>query len=296
MVTRPDYDRWVAVDAVIFDWGGTLTPWHTIDAAQLWSAVCAPHYPADEAAVRAAALHAAELTLWGEAVASQRSATMTTLFELAGVAATEAVLASYLDAWEPHTFTDPDAPEVLGYLREQGIRVGVLSNTMWPRAWHEQVFRRDGVIDLLDGAVYTSEIDWTKPHPEAFRAAMNAIGASDPARCVFVGDRPFDDIHGAKGAGLRAVLIRGSEVPPYEAARPDAVISRLRDLRPVIAELGRPAASGCAAASRAERGRPDPARAGHRDDARAAPARGRSRTTGRSGSPRTRTRRARSSG
>ncbi len=241
MVTRPDYDRWVAVDAVIFDWGGTLTPWHTIDAAQLWSAVCAPHYPADEAAVRAAALHAAELTLWGEAVASQRSATMTTLFELAGVAATEAVLASYLDAWEPHTFTDPDAPEVLGYLREQGIRVGVLSNTMWPRAWHEQVFRRDGVIDLLDGAVYTSEIDWTKPHPEAFRAAMNAIGASDPARCVFVGDRPFDDIHGAKGAGLQAVLIRGSEVPPYEAARPDAVISRLRDLRPVIASW----AAGC---------------------------------------------------
>jgi putative hydrolase of the HAD superfamily len=35
----------VGLDAVIFDWGGTLTPWHTIDGAQLWSAVCEPHFP-----------------------------------------------------------------------------------------------------------------------------------------------------------------------------------------------------------------------------------------------------------
>jgi hypothetical protein len=29
---------------------------------------------------------------------------------------------------------------------------------MWPREWHEDVFRRDGVLDLIDGAVYSSEI------------------------------------------------------------------------------------------------------------------------------------------
>jgi putative hydrolase of the HAD superfamily len=221
----------VAIDAVIFDWGGTLTPWHTIDGAELWSAVCAPHYPAGEAAARAAALHAAEVALWREAVTSQRSATMNALFELAGVAATEAFVASYVGAWEPHTFTDPDAQELLGYLRDLGVRIGVLSNTMWPRSWHEAVFRRDGVLDLIDGAVYTSEIDWTKPHPDAFRSAMTAVGVSDPARCVFVGDRPYDDIHGAKSAGMRAVLIPNSDVPPYAAAEPDAVIGRLADLR-----------------------------------------------------------------
>jgi putative hydrolase of the HAD superfamily len=159
---------------------------------------------------------------------------MNALFELAGVAATEAFVASYVGAWEPHTFTDPDAQELLGYLRDLGVRIGVLSNTMWPRSWHEAVFRRDGVLDLIDGAVYTSEIDWTKPHPDAFRSAMTAVGVSDPARCVFVGDRPYDDIHGAKSAGMRAVLIPNSDVPPYAAAEPDAVIGRLADLRLLI--------------------------------------------------------------
>jgi putative hydrolase of the HAD superfamily len=224
----------VGIDAVIFDWGGTLTPWHSIDVAELWSAVCTPHFPADQAVATAAALHAAESALWRAAFAEHRSATMAALFELAGVTATAPFLASYVEAWEPHTFTDPDAPELLGFLRESGIKVGVLSNTMWPRSWHEDVFRRDGVLDLIDGAVYSSEIDWTKPHPEAFAAAMTAVDVADPARCVFVGDRPFDDVHGAKRVGMRAVLIPNSDVPPFEAAVPDAVIGSLSELRALI--------------------------------------------------------------
>jgi putative hydrolase of the HAD superfamily len=225
----------VAVDAVIFDWGGTLSPWHTIDAAQMWASVCAPHFPAADAAARAAALHAAERQLWRLSEQEHRSATMDAVFELAGVTASAAVLASYLRAWEPHTHTDPDVPDLFRHLRERGIRIGVLSNTMWPRRWHDDVFRRDGVLDLIDGAIYTSEIDWTKPHPAAFRAAMTAIGVSDPDRCVFVGDRPFDDVHGAQQAGLRAVLVPNSDVPSYASAIPDAVISRLADLRPLLA-------------------------------------------------------------
>ncbi len=78
--------------------------------------------------------------------------------------------------------------------------------------------------------MYTSEIPWVKPHHEAFRAAMRAVGVADPQTCVFVGDRPYDDVHGAKSAGMRAVLISNSDVPGYEAAEPDAVITRLAEL------------------------------------------------------------------
>jgi putative hydrolase of the HAD superfamily len=223
----------VTVQAVIFDWGGTLTPWHAIDSAELWRLACAPHFPADHLD-RAAAAHQAELELWEQARSEQRSATIAGVLARAGIDPSEALLASYVRAWEPHTFTYPDVAEVLGFLRARNIRVGVLSNTMWPRPWHEDVFRRDGVLDLIDGAVYTSEIDWTKPHPEAFRAAMTAIGVTDPAGCVFVGDRPYDDIHGAQRAGMRAVLVPHSDVPPYPAAVPDAVIGSLAELSPLI--------------------------------------------------------------
>ncbi len=220
----------VAVRAVIFDWGGTLTPWHGIDHDELWLAVCSRHYPAGEAAAVAAAVRAAEIEHWRLAESSHRSSTLDAVFARAGVTPSAALLASYFEAWDPHTLTDPDAPPLLRELRRRGIKVGVLSNTMWPRAAHEQIFVRDEIFDLIDGAVYTSEIPWVKPHPEAFRAAMRAIGVPDPACCVFVGDRPYDDVHGAKGVGMRAVLLPNSDVPGFDGARPDAVITRLTDL------------------------------------------------------------------
>jgi putative hydrolase of the HAD superfamily len=220
----------MVVKAVIFDWGGTLTPWHTVDHDALWLGVCEQHLSRGEAALVAARLRAAEMALWERAGQESRSATLTDVASLAGVAIPPGFWDSYHAAWDPHTYTDPEAASLLRELRSRGIRVGVLSNTMWPRSAHEKVFVRDQVSDLIDGAVYTSEIPWTKPHPEAFRAAMVAVGVDDPASCVFVGDRPFDDIHGAAQVGMRAVLIANSEVPAYDGARPHAVIRRLPDL------------------------------------------------------------------
>jgi putative hydrolase of the HAD superfamily len=222
------------VRAVIFDWGGTLTPWHSVDYELLWRDVCARHFAPGQAAAHAAAMHAAERHFWTEAERESRSATLDEVFRHAGVPVTDALLASYFEAWEPHTLTDPQAPALLRQLRAAGRRIGVLSNTVWPRHQHERIFRRDQVLPLIDGAVYSSEIPWTKPHPEAFRAAMAAVGADDPAVCVFIGDRPYDDIYGAKQAGLRAVLLAGSNVPPFDGAAPDAVISRLSELAPLI--------------------------------------------------------------
>jgi putative hydrolase of the HAD superfamily len=220
----------MTVRAVIFDWGGTLTPWHAIDHEELWLSVCTRHYPAADAAAMALAARTAEMELWGLANSAQQSATLDAVLARAGIAASAEFLSSYYAAWDPHTLTDPDAAPLLAELRRRGIKVGVLSNTMWPRRVHEQIFVRDEILELIDGAVYTSEIPWVKPHPEAFRAAMRAIGMTDAADCVFVGDRPYDDVHGAKSIGMRAVLVPNSDVPGFEAAEPDAVIGRLSDL------------------------------------------------------------------
>ena len=53
---------------------------------------------------------------------------------------------------------------------------------------------------------------------------------TDATSCVFVGDRPYDDIFGAKSLGMRAVLVPNSAVPAHDGAQPDAVISRLSEL------------------------------------------------------------------
>ena len=220
-----------AVDAVIFDWGGTLTPWHSVEPFEAWLAAVGDR----ELAAR---LHAGEVRAWARSRDHQRSATLEEVFAEAGVAHTAEMVAAFYRWWEPHTFLDPDVPGLFRGLRERGIRVGVLSNTMWSRAEHERIFARDGVLDLVDGAVYTSELAVTKPHADAFRAALSAVGLSDPAGAVFVGDRPFDDIHGAKSAGMRAVLVPHSDIPADQhgpvVGEPDAVVHRLADVLAVV--------------------------------------------------------------
>jgi putative hydrolase of the HAD superfamily len=220
----------MAVKAVIFDWGGTLTPWHTVDHEAQWLGICSRHLPAPEAGVLAGRLWSSEVALWEESAQSQVSYSLEDVLARAGVSVPAGFWDTYFEAWEPHTLTDPQAPELLQGLRASGVKIGVLSNTMWPRSAHEGIFARDGMLELIDGAVYSSEIPWTKPHPDAFRAAMAAVRVDDPGSCVFIGDRPFDDIFGAKRAGMRAVHIANSPVPEYADARPDAVIRTLTEL------------------------------------------------------------------
>jgi len=55
---------------------------------------------------------------------------------------------------------------------------------------------------------------------------MHVIGEADPAACVFVGDGPTTTYMAPRARACRAVLISNSDVPPYEAAVPDAIITR----------------------------------------------------------------------
>ncbi|WP_240341193.1 HAD family hydrolase [Nocardioides sp. SYSU D00038] len=228
-----------AIDAVIFDWGGTLTAWHDIDFHAESMALAQAVVDADhDVSVSQQLLHAAGAAVWGRSRDHQRSATVADLFDEAGLSHDPELLEAYYEFWEPHTLTDPDVRPTWEALRADGIKIGVLSNTIWPRSYHEGIFDRDGVRDLIDGDVYTSEVPWTKPSPHAFRAAMDAVGATDPARCVYVGDRLFDDVWGAQNAGMRAIHVPHSVIPPEQVGHtegvPDAVVHRLRDVVDVV--------------------------------------------------------------
>jgi len=234
-------DRARDIDAVIFDWGGTLTQWHDIDFHAESLALAQAVVDADhDVEVSRERLHRAGDAVWRRSRDHQQSATVADLFTEAGLTHDPALLAAYYEFWEPHTATDPAVRPVWEGLRERGIKVGVLSNTIWPRSVHEGYFDRDGVRDLIDGDVYTSEIPWTKPSPHAFRAAMDAVGASDPTRCVYVGDRLFDDVWGAQNAGLRAIHVPHSAIPPNQVGHtegtPDAVVQDLLEILPVVDE------------------------------------------------------------
>lgn len=230
----------MTVEAVIFDWGGTLTPWSSVEPRDGWLAFArAVHDDPAHVDELAGALLGAEQKRWA-AVLDDHSA-FTTAHVLADAAATgdPAALDAYKEFWVQVTHVRPEAVPVLDELREQGLRLGLLSSTHWPRDWHEEWLARDGVLERLDACVWSSDLPFTKPHRTAFMAAMEAVGVADPSTCVYVGDRLFDDVHGAQAVGMRAVWVPHSDVPAHQLvdvdAAPDAVLDQLSELPEIIA-------------------------------------------------------------
>jgi len=229
--------------AVIFDWGGTLTPWHTVDLAEQWAVFARVVHGEDElsSADLAARIIAAEEAAWQRSRAGQGSAHLDELLMQVGLDPADssyaAALAAYRRFWEPHTVTDEQVRPLWEGLRAREIRVGVLSNTIWSREYHRGIFERDGVLDLIDADVYSSETAWTKPHPQAFLEAAAALDVQ-PAEAVYVGDRPFEDVLGSQMAGMRAIWVPHSRIPLTQQVSvdvvPDGVAHELLDVLGIV--------------------------------------------------------------
>jgi putative hydrolase of the HAD superfamily len=73
-----------------------------------------------------------------------------------------------------------------------------------------------------------------KPHPEAYRRALRAVGCA-PGDAWMVGDNLDWDVIGAQQLGLRVVWIdrRRRGLPDGSTARPDHVAARVTELEVV---------------------------------------------------------------
>ncbi len=136
-----------------------------------------------------------------------------------------------------HLHVPPDSLTALRDLRSAGLRMGVISNAhllpyMMRRDWDALGFGQ-----LLDDSVISSEVGIRKPHPDIFLDLLGRLGV-DASEAVFVGDRLLDDVGGAHGIGMRAILtrqFRAEEVGP-ETAQPDFVVDRLPNIVPWVFE------------------------------------------------------------
>ena len=227
------------IEAVLFDWGGTLTSFHSVDLIEAWR-VAAEVLAPDRVDEVAEALLAAEAEVWQRTTTTMRSARIDEVLASASQAVHLPVeetvhrlaTAAYFDHWTPTTGARQDAWHTLSALKQRGLATGLLSNTHWPREQHEQWLRRDGIDDLLDARVYTSDLEHVKPHPEAFRALLSQLRVQ-PEAAVFVGDRLWDDVNGAHQLGMRTIWIRNHEVPFYDV-EPDAVVDELGEVVGVV--------------------------------------------------------------
>jgi putative hydrolase of the HAD superfamily len=234
------------LDDTLLDWSGFDHNWPALERRHLrgiFDYIGAEIQPIDNFDAYCAEFSTRMQDAWTSARTTMRAPNLgTVLVETSvafGVPAESLDPRRCLEAYQwgiiPGTKVFPEVPETLKLLRENGLKIGIVTNAHQPMLLRDMEITEHGIFEFFpDCRIAAADVGYLKPHPIIFQAALKCIGTK-PEETIFVGDDPDADIVGAQSAGLKAVMRRLPHRPfDSETIIPDAFISRLDELPPLL--------------------------------------------------------------
>ena len=115
-----------------------------------------------------------------------------------------------LDVYQPVDYIPDDVIPTLERLRNEGYKLGIVSNRNRP---FTDVLVELGLQDAVDFTLASGEIGYWKPDSKVFLHAASLAGVR-PDQVAYVGDNYFADAKGARGAGMFPVLFDPNDLFP----------------------------------------------------------------------------------
>ena len=97
----------------------------------------------------------------------------------------------------------PGVPELLSYLKKEGIKSAVVTATKYDRAVKR--LEAVGLADSFDTIVSASMVKIGKPHPDVYLFACEQIGEK-PEDCIAIEDSP-NGLRSASSAGCKTIMV-----------------------------------------------------------------------------------------
>lgn len=111
------------------------------------------------------------------------------------------------------TNANPAMLELGWQAQREGIKIGILSNMQLDML--AAMRRKFDWLDRFDAQLYSCEFGAVKPEPEAYNAALRALGVS-AEESLFFDDKQVN-IDGARAVGMHAELFDGDVSAAYRA-------------------------------------------------------------------------------
>jgi epoxide hydrolase-like predicted phosphatase len=111
-----------------------------------------------------------------------------------------------------HIEPDEEMVDAVRRARAQGIRTGLISNSMGAGRYNRSTFP-----ELFDGVVISGDEGMHKPEPAIYELGCERVGLA-PEECVFVDDLR-ENCEGAEAVGMTVVLHRGADTTLPELGR-----------------------------------------------------------------------------
>ena len=233
------------IKGIIFDWGGTLSHWADADMEALWkeSAYLIAYALKLEPKKYHKDLVKADTFMWNNFLEGMCSFDVQDIIYCSlapyKVAIEKDLLQDavdiHLQKWVPLIEHKHDAKYTLHELCKLGIKCGLLSNTPWPKDFHDKLLEKDKLLEHLDVRVYSSHHKHMKPHPEIFQETLYFMDLR-AKNVLFVGDRQLEDIYGAQRQKMRGVWVKGEHSVASPEIVPDFEITQLIQLLDIVKE------------------------------------------------------------
>jgi len=122
----------------------------------------------------------------------------------------------------------PGAKDFLHITARRGIHIGLVSNV--GNKTLSRALPKLGLERFFEVALSRNDVENLKPGPDGINLALKRMGVRKEDS-IFMGDS-LDDVHGARNAGLRVIIISDGENLKEEilAAKPDYVIQTYDEL------------------------------------------------------------------
>ncbi len=134
------------------------------------------------------------------------------------------LVASFWAESPRHCRADDDVVNTLAALREQGTRLGIITNGA--AAVQNPAIDAIGVRPFMDAILVSESEGIRKPDVGIFHRAAARLGVPT-SECCFVGDNPVVDVAGAQAAGMFAIWKR---TPYWSPLAPVSTIDRISEV------------------------------------------------------------------
>lgn len=139
-----------------------------------------------------------------------------------------ALTIEYWNAYSQYSPPYSDTITTLNHLRRHGYKLGLVTDTDGTPGLKAQRINKLSFRDFFSVVIVAGEdTPELKPNPTPFLKASESLGITNQSS-VFVGDKPFTDIAGAKAAGMKTIHVRRREWNSNVEA--DVTIESLTDL------------------------------------------------------------------
>ena len=245
------------IRAVVFDLGGTLieysgefASWPELETPGMLAAYAyldrqGLQLPGTDSFIRAG--QAILPGRWLQATAGEKNLTLPSLLEdmldrleveAPGKTVIETAANRYETAVCDRATVIPGAAEIVAQLKEEGYKLGLISNTMFSGRIHMSDLQRFGLLQNFESLLFSADANKWKPGVAPFEHVLGELGV-DADEAAYVGDDPAADVIGGLSAGMFTIHFRSSgRFPSPDRMEPDAIIATMPELPGVLAGRG----------------------------------------------------------